>query len=173
MADINSEPPGDGHLLAEMVGGDGQPTGDGWPSKELKQRVLHLSRQMNGSLSVLRWTWRHLGKYLAHCRWCFREWECGFLRRENAGWVRATFAFLEFTKENPTANKHAVFQALVNMLNGRTDVVERTYGESVSRRLKELMSKVPTGICGAKNFTRDGHLETDRPRLYVDLDEGP
>jgi hypothetical protein len=122
--------------------------------------------QIDGLLPVLRWTWRHLEKYIDWCR-TFEDWELGFMRERDPAaevviWVKATYAFLEFTHRHRSMNKAAVFGAICSMLRGQSDSVKPKH---VARQLKKLMSKGPGYLGNVENFTTDGHLKTGDKHL--------
>jgi len=154
-------PPGDNYILVRVIDEEtGKDEGLQWVPREQIGDAPIRHEQINSLLPMLRWTWRHLEKYVHWCR-TFEDWELGFMRDTNPGsevaiWVMATYAFLEFTHDERW-EKAGVFKAVRKVLIGRDDLVRP---KRVARRLKKLMSKPPQFLKDVENFTADGHLKT-------------
>jgi hypothetical protein len=157
---VEGEPaPGPEYILAKTLDDDGKDLGLFWVKPGDLQGGGPLCHQDLGELlPMVRWTWRHLHKYLTYR--AFEEWERGFLQdahpeREVAIWAKTTYAFLEFTHRNPTAPKAVVFSALVSAINGRADKIKP---KAVARQLDKLYRNTPKALANRKNFTAEGHF---------------
>ena len=159
-------PPAGNYILAQVENENGEDGGLWWidPTRIKQGTIKH--EAVDGLLPAIRWTWRHLRQYATWCR-SLEDWELGFMRdstpaTEVAAWVRATYAFLAFVHKNPTADKSALFSAVVNLMNGRDDLARPKY---VEKRLKRLMEDLPRVLKDMKNFTEDGHLKAEEKYL--------
>jgi hypothetical protein len=155
--------PGPEYARVEIVDDDGKSEGLFWvKASEVKTGGPLQHEDIDAIVPVLRWQWRHLGKYITWCR-AFEDWERGFLQDQHPGsevaiWTKATYAFLKFTHQERRANKAAIFQAIVGLLNGQEGMVKP---KAVEKTLKRLMEeKPPACLIDAADFTEDGRLKS-------------
>jgi hypothetical protein len=162
--------PGDEYVLVHGMEENGRDLGLNWiPQNDLRlamKRTPIRHHDLGPLAPVALWVWQHLRQHISWLR-SFEDWELGFKRdthpeSEIAYWVKATYAYLEFTHRHPHFDKDKVFAALINLINGRDDLVGP---KSFRKQLKDLVSKPPDLILDTDNYTEDGHLKIPEEHL--------
>ena len=149
------DPPSLRHVRGRMVDENGIAY-EVWVDPTTLRQAPIRHNDIDEFLPLIRWQWRHLGKYLNFCN-SFEAWELGYLRdgepeREIALFTRATYAFLEY----PEVNRSKLVGSLIHLLNGRSDLVTP---RKVAKELVKLLMTPPAALADLTNFTEDGELE--------------
>lgn len=158
---IEGEPaPSPRHIRAILKHQDGSPDQDVWIDPETLNHGPLRHADIDELLPMIRWQWRHLGKYASWCR-SFEDWELGFMRDSNPGsevavFMRAAYAFVEFANANPKVDPAMIFGAVMNLINGRPDAIEP---KSVADKLTALLEGAPQAFADPGNFTEDGRFK--------------
>ncbi len=153
--------PSPDHIRAEIVDEDGNNEGVFWVRvSDLKDGPLR-HEEIDALVPVLRWQWRHLGQHITWCR-AFEDWERGFLHDQHPGdevavWTRVTYAVLKFTQQERHANKDAIFNGVVAIMNGQDG---RIKPKAVEKKLNRLIESPPHWVMDVENFTEDGRLKS-------------
>ena len=159
-------PPSPIHVRAILRHEDGRPDEEVWiDPNQLKHGPIQQS-DIDELLPMIRWVWRHNGKRISWCR-AFEDWELGFMRDANPGsevaaWLKATYAMLEFSHRNPSANVDALFTAVSRLMNGNDSGIKPA---SVATKLKKLMANPPKAMSNPENFTEDGKFKAGEKHL--------
>ena len=157
------DPPNEKHILARVFHEESGEERLEWVDPDALELAPIKHEDLTPLLPAIRWIWKHLGGYLAHCR-TFEDWELGFMRDSNPGgevaqWAAATYAYLEFieqTRSQGTVDRAALVAGVISTMNGREDKIEP---KSIGLRLKDLMAEAPQSLFDLNNFTDDGEFK--------------
>jgi hypothetical protein len=153
------KPPSENHVLVQLQDENGNiQEGKFWVDAREEKASSIAHENVNQFLPMLRWQWRHLQRFADHCR-SFEDWELGFLRdkhpeKEIELWTAVTYAFLEFTNQNPRVKREGIYTALLLLINGQGDRIDPP---TLVPKLKKLMD-CPRSLLEIGNFTEDGHF---------------